>query len=84
MNKMARLSRELVKVIILHRRATLREPGGKPVSEVLEILDPVRGVLTPLNEARRRELLGVAHEATSDIDRIARALGFETDENVHL
>ena len=84
MNKMARLSRELVKVIILQHKATLRKSGATPVSEVFEALDSVRGVLTPLTEARKRELFGVTFKAISDIERIARGLGFETDENAGL
>ena len=84
MNKMARLSRELVKVIILQHKATLRKSGATPVSEVFEALDSIRGVLTPLNEARKRELFEVACKAISDIDRIARALGFKIHENVDL
>ena len=42
MNKMAGLSRELAKMLILQHRADLGEPGGKPLSEVLKILDSVR------------------------------------------
>ena len=85
MIKMARLSRELLKMLIRRHMAALRKTGGKPVSaEVLESLDSIRGVLTPLNEARKRELFEVACKAISDIDRIARALGFKIHENVDL
>ena len=85
MIKIARLSRELLKVLIRRHMAALRKTGGKPVSpEVFEFLDSIRGVLTPLNEARKRELFEVACKAISDIDRIARALGFKIHENVDL
>ena len=40
--------------------------------------------MTPLNEARKRELLGVARKGISDIDRIARSLGFEANASVDL
>ena len=54
MNKMARLSGELLKVLIRQHMVALKETGGKPVSaEVFEIIGSIQGVLTPLNETRK-------------------------------
>jgi hypothetical protein len=55
--------------------------GGKPVRpEIFESLDSVRGVLTPLDEARKRELSRVARKAILKINRITHAIGFKTEQ----